>query len=73
MRRDFEVSDAIANAMHRWRKASGDPFVCRECASEIENFTDREPSARELRKDFHNSFAEVSETEYYANQDEWNR
>lgn len=56
--------------MLRWREASRDPFVCRECASEIENFTDIEPSARELRKDFHNSFAEVSETEYYAKQNE---
>ena len=66
----LEVSDAIADAMHRWREESGELFVFRECASEIENFTDREPLARELRKDFHNSFAEVSETKYYAKQNE---
>lgn len=38
----LEVSDAIADAMHRWCEELGELFVCRECASEIENFTDRE-------------------------------
>lgn len=70
MWRDFDVSDAIADAMPRWCEESGELFVCRKYASEIENFTDREPSTRELRKDFHNSSAEVRETEYYAKQDE---
>ena len=32
----LEVSDAIADAMHRWREESGELFVFRECASEIE-------------------------------------
>ena len=66
----FEVSDAIADAMRRWCEESGESFVCRECASKIEHFTDREPSTREHRKDFQNTFAEVRETEYYAKQNE---
>ena len=28
----FEVSTEIADAMHRWREQSGDPFICGECA-----------------------------------------
>lgn len=28
----FEVSDKTANAMHRWREASGEPFLCGKCA-----------------------------------------
>ena len=31
----FEVSNAIAEAMHDWRKESGDPFLCVECATHI--------------------------------------
>lgn len=29
---NFEISKGIAEAMHRWRAASGEPFLCRECA-----------------------------------------
>lgn len=28
----FEVSNETADAMTRWREASGEPFTCRECA-----------------------------------------
>ena len=28
----FEVSNEIADAMHRWREQSGDPFTCGACA-----------------------------------------
>ncbi|MCG8623193.1 MAG: hypothetical protein MJE68_14505 [Proteobacteria bacterium] len=28
----FEVSNEIADAMHRWREQSGEPFICSECA-----------------------------------------
>ena len=28
----FEVSTEIADAMHRWRAQSGEPFTCGECA-----------------------------------------
>ena len=28
----FQVSTEIADAMHRWREQSGDPFICGECA-----------------------------------------
>lgn len=28
----FEVSDKTAEAMHRWREASGEPFLCGKCA-----------------------------------------
>lgn len=31
----FEVSDAIADAMHQWREESGDPFLCVDCATHI--------------------------------------
>ena len=31
----FEVSNAIAEAMHRWREESGEPFVCVDCATHI--------------------------------------
>ena len=31
----FEVSNAIAEAMHDWRAESGDPFLCVECATQI--------------------------------------
>ena len=32
----FEVSNAIAEAMHDWRAESGDPFLCVDCATHIE-------------------------------------
>ena len=32
----FEVSTEIADAMHRWREQSGEPFLCRECAGDAE-------------------------------------
>ena len=31
----FEVSNAVADAMHRWRAESGDPFLCVDCATHI--------------------------------------
>lgn len=31
----FEVSNAIADAMHQWRAESGDPFLCVDCATQI--------------------------------------
>lgn len=32
----FEVSSAIADAMRQWRAESGEPFLCVECATQIE-------------------------------------
>ena len=32
----FEVSNAVADAMHRWRAESGDPFLCVDCTTHIE-------------------------------------
>ena len=32
----FEVSTEIAEAMHRWRDTSGEPFTCGECAGVAE-------------------------------------
>ena len=32
----FEVSNAIAEAMHHWRAESGDPFLCVDCTTHIE-------------------------------------
>ena len=31
----FEVSNAVADAMHHWRAESGDPFLCVECTTQI--------------------------------------
>ena len=31
----FAVSNAVAEAMHQWREASGDPFLCVDCATDI--------------------------------------
>ena len=31
----FEVSNAIAEAMHHWRETSEDPFLCVGCATQI--------------------------------------
>ena len=31
----FEVSTAVAEGMRDWRKDSGEPFLCVECATEI--------------------------------------
>ena len=31
----FEVSNAVAEAMHHWRAESGDPFLCVDCATHI--------------------------------------
>ena len=31
----FEVSNAVADAMHQWREESGDPYLCVDCATEI--------------------------------------
>ena len=60
----------FSNVFRSFSITAAEIVVSRGYAKEIENFTYREPSARELRKDFRNSFAEVSETEYYAKQDE---
>ena len=35
----FEVSNEIADAMHRWRDASGEPFTCEKCAGVDEIIT----------------------------------
>ena len=35
----FEVSNETAEAMHRWRAASGEPFTCSECAGVDEIIT----------------------------------
>ncbi len=32
----FEVSNEIADAMRRWREASGDPYICEACAGVAE-------------------------------------
>ncbi|MYC75716.1 hypothetical protein F4X10_08140 [Candidatus Poribacteria bacterium] len=32
----FEVSNTIADAMRQWRAESGEPFLCVECATQIE-------------------------------------
>ena len=32
----FEVSNAVADAMHHWRAESGDPFLCVDCTTHIE-------------------------------------
>ena len=32
----FEVSNAVADAMHRWRAESGEPFLCVDCTTHIE-------------------------------------
>ena len=32
----FEVSNEIADAMHRWRDESGEPFTCGDCADVAE-------------------------------------
>ena len=32
----FEVSNAVADAMHHWREESGDPFLCVDCTTHIE-------------------------------------
>ena len=31
----FEVSTAVADAMHTWRERTGDPFLCVDCATHI--------------------------------------
>ena len=32
----FEISNAIADAMTRWRDASGEPITCEACAGTLE-------------------------------------
>lgn len=32
----FEISNAIADAMTRWRNTSGEPITCEECAGTLE-------------------------------------
>ena len=31
----FEVSTITAASMHQWREASGEPFLCVDCATQI--------------------------------------
>lgn len=38
----FEVSNEIADAMTRWRDASGEPFTCGECAGTLEEIHETE-------------------------------
>ena len=35
----FEVSNEIAEAMHRWRAQSGEPYICGDCAGVDEIIT----------------------------------
>ena len=32
----FEVSNEIAEAMHRWRAHSGEAFLCEKCAGNLD-------------------------------------
>ena len=43
----FEVSNATAEAMHRWRNESGEPFVCEECAGTLEEIHEKETGKEE--------------------------
>ena len=38
----FEVSNATAAAMTRWRDASGEPFTCEKCAGTLEEIHETE-------------------------------
>lgn len=42
----FEVSTKIADAMHRWRAESGEPFTCGDCAGVAEIYEDRKEDMR---------------------------
>lgn len=37
----FEISKKTADAMNRWRKASGEPISCGECASTLDESESR--------------------------------
>ena len=45
----FEISNEIADAMTRWRDASGEPIICGECACTIEEIHDPEIQERSNR------------------------
>lgn len=38
----FEVSNEIADAMTRWRDASGEPITCGECAGNLDEIYEQE-------------------------------
>lgn len=38
----FEISNATADAMTRWRDTSGEPITCEECAGTLEEITETE-------------------------------
>ena len=49
----FEVSNGIADAMTRWRDASGEPITCGECAGTLEEIheTDNDPVGASFTRD----------------------
>ena len=46
----FEVSNEIADAMHRWREQSGEPFTCGACAG-VEEIYEQEIRETSLTTD----------------------
>ena len=46
----FKVSTKIADAMHRWRDESGEPFTCGECAGVAEIYEDRKETEKGARE-----------------------
>ena len=38
----FAISNAISDAMTRWRDASGEPITCEECAGTLEEIHETE-------------------------------
>lgn len=44
----FEVSNETAEAMHRWREVSGEPFLCGACAGVDEIDTNTTTVARNV-------------------------
>ena len=49
----FEISNAIADAMTRWREQSGEPFTCEECAGIVEEIDtpDNDPVGASCARD----------------------
>ena len=46
----FEISNEIADAMTRWRNASGEPFTCRECAG-VDEIYENDPVGASCARD----------------------
>ena len=46
----FEVSSEIAEAMHRWRAQSGEPFTCGACAGVAEIHGQEDSESTPLRE-----------------------